>query len=463
MIERFSYHIAEIRNLFGDRFRYTTFLEKPLESVSTSSLECRSGTLFVPLRGQRDGHNFISDALNRGASAFLCEKKHPILKDISKENREKAIFVEDTLLALGQLGEYHRRRFHPLVIGITGSSGKTTTKDLIGSLFEFLPGSELVVTQKNYNNEIGVPFTMFRINSKTRVVVCEMGMNHRGEIARLSKIVKPTIGLITTIGSAHIENLGSPKEIAEEKSDLTEGMQKGGILFVPEGIAFPKVVQKACKRNSISLEFWPTTESHEFELKKIKPKGFEFRFREKEFDWNLPGKSLLSNAIGALRIGYHLNIPPEILQGHLKKFKSPTNRLQIKKSRFLIIDDCYNANPESMLSSIESTFQLALKKTPLFVLGTMKELGNYSEFYHKKVGDALRKTEAHVYTFGKEAKFIGKSIPKSRTCDFGESDEEVKRLISKVKETWNSGTIILVKGSRSMKMERIVEGLNELQ
>ncbi|MCB1179812.1 MAG: UDP-N-acetylmuramoyl-tripeptide--D-alanyl-D-alanine ligase, partial [Leptospiraceae bacterium] len=264
MIEKFEYSISTIRNLFHP-FKYLEEDNSRLKYISTSSSMVEPGSLFVPLKGNRDGHEFIQDALGKGAISFLCEFNHPVLNSLPIEQQKKAILVDDTLLALGTLAEYHRKRFNPFVIGITGSSGKTTTKEFYKSCLNYF-AEDLVFTEKNYNNEIGVPFTLFKISDNTRIVICEMGMNHRYEISRLTKMVKPNISVITNVGPAHIENLGSIKEIARAKAEILESMSKGSNLYIPENIEQIRIIRKKAKKYKVNVNTYSIENSKELKI-----------------------------------------------------------------------------------------------------------------------------------------------------------------------------------------------------
>lgn len=454
MIAPFEYSLSTILSLFSKDPHWDRTDNPTFRWITTSSAETKPWSLFVPLRGTRDGHEFIPDALSKGALAFLCEKNHPILKKLSDADQSKAILVSDCLLALGVLSRYHRIRFRPIIFAVTGSSGKTTTKDLLGGLFGFLNRKSLVVTEKNYNNEIGLPFTLFRITEETRVVICELGMNHRGEIARLSQISEPTHALITNIGSAHIENLKSREAIAEEKIDIISGMPENSVIFVPDDLEFLNRVKLRTKKQKINLLIWNHKEKPNLKIKKIEPNGFRLEWKGKEIHWKLPGSKLLSNVRGMLAVGNHFGINSDQIVKTIQNYKSPDKRLNINKGYFTIIDDCYNANPESMLSSIGAAEQFAGDKNIVWILGSMKELGKFSKFYHEEVGKEIKRIGKGVLLgFGEETKPMVKKVHGAQ-C-FTESEE----LIQFVKSTVPKHSVLLVKGSRSMKMERIVLAL----
>ncbi|MCG6140805.1 UDP-N-acetylmuramoyl-tripeptide--D-alanyl-D-alanine ligase [Leptospira mtsangambouensis] len=454
MIAPFEYSLSTILSLFSKDWHWEQTENPTFQWITTSSVETKDRTLFVPLRGTRDGHEFISDALAKGALAFFCEKNHPILKTLSESERNRAILVPDCLVALGKLANYHRNRFQPIVLAITGSSGKTTTKDLLGGLFGFLNSKTLVVTEKNYNNEIGLPFTLFRITEKTRVVICELGMNHRGEIVRLSHIAEPTHALITNIGSAHIENLKSRQTIAEEKIDIIQGMRPHSVLFVPDDLEFLSRVKLRTKQKNTKLIVWNHKKKPNLKTIQVKPNGFQLEWNGQKVDWKLPGEKLLSNVRGMLAVGIHFQINPRQILKTIETYKSPDKRLNINRGYYTIIDDCYNANPESMLSSIGATGQFAENKNVVWILGSMKELGKFSKYYHEEVGKEIQKIGKGILLgFGEETKPMVKKVLNAR-CFL-----DVEELIQFVKTNVPKKSVLLVKGSRSMKMERIVMAL----
>lgn len=454
MIAPFEYSLSTILSLFSKDIHWERKDNPTFRWITTSSAETKPGSLFIPLRGTRDGHEFIPDALSKGALGFLCEKNHSILKSLSDSDKSKAIFVPDSLKALGTLARYHRNRFSPIVLAVTGSSGKTTTKDLLGGLFNFLNPKSVVITEKNYNNEIGLPFTLFRITELTRVVVCELGMNHRGEIARLSRIAEPTHALITNIGSAHIENLKSREAIAEEKIDIINGMKPNSVLFVPDDLEFLNRAKLRTKKQNTKLVIWKHKDKPDLKVKKIEMSGFLLEWKKKEIHWKLPGSKLLSNVRGMVAVGEHFQISPEQIAKTIQNYKSPDKRLNLNKGYYTIIDDCYNANPESMLSSIGAAEQFAKSQNIVWILGSMKELGKFSKYYHETVGKEIQRIGKGILLgFGEETKPMVKKVSGAQCFT------EVEALIQFVKANVPKKSVILVKGSRSMKMERIVLAL----
>lgn len=460
MKEIFSYSIFSIRRIFEEN---TDFQEQGfVNSITNSSDECEPGSLFVPLKGNRDGHEFIPFALQKGASIFLCEKNHPILHSLSESDRKKAIFVNNTLLALGRLAEFHRDRFNPFLIAITGSSGKTTTKEFFRYALSYLGEDRVVASDKNYNNEIGVPFTLFKINEKTKVVVCEMGMNHRYEISRLTKMAKPDISLITSIGPAHIENLGSVQNIARAKMEIIEGMRKG-FLFLPENIEEMEIVEQLINQSSIELIRYSLPASPHIKILKEKSDGYSLNILGKELEWSIPGEKILWNLAGVLHALTFSGFSIEGIFEGISKFKPEDKRNVWIYKHFHIFDDTYNANPDSMKSSLDSLAQAGKTAKTYAILGDMKELGSFSEEYHRAVGKHAGQIGiSGLFSFGTESRwmkegFLNEMGNQKIYQHFPASELGLEELIDFLKKNVEKDSFLLVKGSRSMKMERIVD------
>ncbi|MBM9576376.1 UDP-N-acetylmuramoyl-tripeptide--D-alanyl-D-alanine ligase [Leptospira sp. 201903070] len=459
----FFYDPETIRKVLGSPGNTWFQKDSQITNITTASNEAEPGSLFIPLRGNRDGHEFIRDALSRGASYFLIEVNHPLRNSFSQKEEQKAIPVSDTLLALGNLAAFHRSRFRPILIAVTGSSGKTTTKELLGNCLKEM-NDALVVTEKNFNNEIGLPFTLFRINDKTRVVVCEMGMNHRGEISRLSKIAKPDLAIITTIGTAHIEFLGNQKNIAKAKAEVIEGFSNGGKLFFPNSREHSKILKKKLRKYGGHLIL--TEPEKTFKVIEKKPSGFTLEYKGKQIAWNLPGDKLLGNLALSVACLETIGTPKEWILEGISGFRSGNKRLDLQIGKYSIINDTYNANYESMISSIEVADQLADGKKFYAVLGDMKELGKHSLTFHKKLGKrcAEFKNLKGLLTFGQDSKWIQEEFHRLTNSSrfsfhFPGTEEGLRTLLTVFLENVPESSVVLVKASRGIQLERFVEGL----
>ncbi len=464
--EKFQYSFSTISKVLNAA-KNSYWLNEDLNflSITSSSENVQKGSLFVPLIANRDGHDFIPKSIENGCSGFLVNRNHSILKKLSSNDRKKAIEVDDTWKALANLAKFHRSRFRPFVIGITGSSGKTTTKEMLATAFSHLKSHQLVVTEKNYNNEIGVPFTLFKITDRTEIAIIEMGMNHRGEIRRLSEMAKPDWSIITTIGSAHIENLKSPQKIAHEKLDILYGMPTNGKIFLPDSCGFNSIIQERCKSFHVKPIYWNQKETN-LNCLEVNPFGYSLDWKGLGFFWKVPGEKLLSNLKGVMRLASEAGVEDNLLVSNIKKFKSKNRRLVVHKKKIVLIDDTYNANPESMESSISVANQMSEGKPFVCILGDMKELGDHSILYHKKIGNFIKSTHCNFLVgFGKDALYFNpwklSSGNQNHFFHFENSEENVQKIVEMIQRNVSAKTVVLVKGSRSMKMERIIEKILE--
>ncbi|MCB1141952.1 MAG: UDP-N-acetylmuramoyl-tripeptide--D-alanyl-D-alanine ligase [Leptospiraceae bacterium] len=467
MREGFLYSSQTIRNIFTDVGAGFSDSES-ITHIATSSEEIDTGGFFIPLLGNRDGHEFIPSALSRGAVLFLCERNHPILEKISPEDRKKAIFVKNTLRALGKIAEFHRMRYRPLVLGITGSSGKTTTKEILGMSLSYLPFDELVITEKNYNNEIGVPFTIFKIHKQTRIVIIEMGMNHSGEISRLTRMAKPHHVILTGIGPSHIENLGSLEAIAYAKSEIMEGMFKGGNFYLPTGIKYLEIFQKHAKKRNLNFKLFQLKDSDSIKLIERSAEGYILEVFGEKVEWKIPVYKILENLTAVVDLVSDLGFDKKEVANKLKAYQSTNRRNVILEKELTLLDDTYNANPDSMISSLQSLVHVGSGKDCYAILGDMKELGSYSEKYHKKVGKIAAELGLKgLIGFGADSNFIVTSYMKhfresKFAVQFEDSEDSIQKIRDLLKSNLKQGDIVLIKGSRSMKMERIVESIKEI-
>ncbi|MDY6825717.1 MAG: UDP-N-acetylmuramoyl-tripeptide--D-alanyl-D-alanine ligase [Bacillota bacterium] len=435
--------------------------EQQITGFVIDSRKAKPGNFFIPFSGENtEGHHYIADAAKReGAGAFIVSGREP---DPSIPPDFLLVEIEDPLVAMQRVAAYHRQRFELPVVGITGSSGKTTTKDFTAGVLS--AKYKVLKTTGNLNNEIGLPLTILELNADHQVAVLEMGMSAPGEINTLCDIARPSIGVITNIGEAHIEMLGSVEAIARAKGELLDYLGSGGVAvlngddprLLKLGERFPgKVLYYGFNQGDIKGL-------------KLSQRGeksfFRVRFPNRSEGWfesPLPGRESAGNALAALTVGYILEIDPaEMIKG-LCSSRITGGRLQVlyNSAGTRIIDDTYNANPDSVKAALNVLMDLGGEKT-VAVLGDMLELGPFTEEAHRAVGRyASQIGVGTLVTVGPMASLA--AIEASRTgkttvysCDNHEQAIEILTgLIS------DKGRSVLVKGSRGMEMEKIVRAL----
>lgn len=431
-----------------------------MTGFSIDSRRIRPGEFFVPLKGEKeDGHRYVPQAIARGAAgSFYARESVPPLPAGSL-----LIGVSDVLKALQQVAAAYRRRFDLTVVGVTGSSGKTTTKDFIAGVLS--RRMEILKTEGNLNNEIGLPLTLLSLEEKHRAAVLEMGMSAPGEIAVLAEIARPAIGVITNIGEAHLEMLGTVEAIAAAKEELLRHLGAGGIAvlngddsrLVEMGKRFPgKVHYYGFTSGSIRCIRLSRQGENSF---------FRVRFPDgQDFDFTLPlpGRHLVSNALAAICVGSLLGIaPPEIRAGLLES-RVTAGRMEIVAGRsgVRVIDDSYNANPASVRAALRVLRELGGENT-VAVLGDMLELGPAAPQAHRAVGRfAARCGIGRLISVGELAREIAAGAAEEGLAAAACSGHaEVLAHLEALPP--GAGWYILVKGSRGMHMERIVEALLE--
>ncbi|MEJ5307713.1 MAG: UDP-N-acetylmuramoyl-tripeptide--D-alanyl-D-alanine ligase [candidate division WOR-3 bacterium] len=417
---------------------------KFVEDISTDSRNIKKNSLFVPIKGDRfDGHDFIQDSFNKGAILTLSEK------DL---NGLPYIKVKDTILALNGLAREYLKKFKPLKIGITGSNGKTTTKDMIYSVID---NDNKIATKGNTNNLIGVPLNIFRVDQKTKYLILEMGMNNKGELSLLSDTVGPDIVIITNINESHIGNFESFDHLIEAKFEILKNF-KGNHPIIINGDN-PYILNKLpgnLKHITFGLKNENDVFPEKFEIEQTYSKIF---IGGKEFKINIPG----IGGIHSFLIVYTLkkffeNLIEIDLEKGLEGFYPSENRMNIISiDRITIIDDSYNANPASMKNGIEVLSKFNSRK--IAVLSDMLELGKESERLHKKIGEILNENKIDVLlTFGNYSKSINSNF-------IGEKYhfDEKEKLLDFLKRFIKEGDTLLVKGSHHFEMYEIVKQLKE--
>tara|TARA_B110000240_G_scaffold151729_1_gene168131 strand:+ start:243 stop:1529 length:1287 start_codon:yes stop_codon:yes gene_type:complete len=424
------------------------FLKRKFHAISINSKKIKKDDIFIAIKGLNfDGHDYINEAFKNGAIAAIISDEEKISKN--------TILVNDTKKSLADISSLFLMKFKPFVIGITGSNGKTTTKELIKSILDSNYGTnKILATQANYNNDIGLPLTIFNLNSEHSHIVLEMGMNHPKEISYLANIAPPNFAVITNIGEAHIENFKNREAIANEKKDILRNLKAEGTAILPKDSEFFNFLVKDLKNVKV-LSFGMSKDAdiscELLDHKKILIKTPKY---DLEIKSKLLGHNNISNILAAVTCAYQLKINPTKIKEGIENITPIPSRLELKegKKRAAIIDDTYNANPSSFLSAIEVLNEFPGKK--ILVIGDMAELGENSRIYHQELSRSIKETKIDITLgLGKYTKEIITLLGRNNSW-FRSKDDLVKHLYACMK-----GSTILVKGSRSMKMEEIVKKL----
>lgn len=430
------------------------FLDHTISHITQDSREAAPGSLFFAIRGERvDGHDFISECFQKGATACLSEKV------IAPKKGSVLLLVPDVKKALLMLAAYYRAQFSIPVIGITGSVGKTTTKDMVASVLQ--QKYNVLWTQGNYNNEIGVPLTLFRLEETHEVAVIEMGMNHFGEIHRLTEIVKPQIGLISNVGVAHIEHLGSREGILQAKCEMLALLPEDGVAVLnADNDMLATLAGKLPQR----ISWFGIKDRHGLYADEIRimdlcetycrihtPKGsFTARIP-------LPGEHMVLNALSAVAIGLELGLSLKEMKAGIEGFSPAKNRMEVMRltNGLTVLNDVYNANPVSVKASLDILSQAEGHRVA--ILGYMGELGEYAQQMHHEVGAYAAKTGVTLlFCIGEFAEAMKAGAAAGGLTEI--------RCYRTQEEFWASGLsllqagdTILIKASRSVALEKTVD------
>lgn len=428
-----------------------------LRGISTDSRTIRTGELFVALKGPHfEGHTFVEETLNRGApAAVVAEGWKPSERRIERQ----LIWVTDALRALQDLAESYRKRFLVRVVGVTGSNGKTTTKEMIATVLA--TRHRVLKSEGNLNNQIGIPLTIFKLDSQNDIAVMELGMSASGEIARLCEIARPEVGVITNVGPAHLESLGNMENVAEAKMEILRALDERGYGVVNGDDPLILSRLKGLKAKISTFGFGEACEIHPDRLLDLGDGAHGFEVGGIHIALKVPGRHNVMNALAAIAVGRIYGITDQETGEALAGFKPTKMRMEILETKGIrLLNDSYNANPASMAAALETLSSLAGTRR-LAVLGDMLELGDVSGEAHWKVGDQVagRKIDILV-TLGERAKGIAAGAEKGgvKRIQMCLTKEEV---IDFMREILKPGDVVLVKGSRGMKMEKIVDALVE--
>ena len=432
-----------------------------LTAVSTDSRTLEPKSLFVALRGDNfDGNDFIDDAIAHGAAVVVCARGRAL-------DREGVAFieVEDTLRALGDLAAAHRRQFRIPVVAITGSNGKTTTKELLRSILETAYGADRVLaTRGNLNNLIGLPLTLAQLRPVHSAAVVEMGMNAFGEIARMTEIAAPTVGLITCVGSAHLEGLGSIEGVARAKGELFAGLSPDAVAVV--NLDDPLVTRVAESFHGRKLGFGRGGDVRADNLEPLSVDRTRFHLATDRgtatVEIPLAGRHNVSNALAASAAAMAIGIDLKTIAEGLKQVTPPPMRLATERlaNGVALVNDAYNANPSSLRAAVEAMADVVPERL-IVVLGEMLELGEHSARLHEAAGRHIGSVRpvllcalgVHARELCDGAVAGGLAREKAVVVESHEAAADA------VAAAWRTGDLVLVKGSRGAQMERVVEAL----
>lgn len=428
-------------------------------TFSTDTRTIMKGQIYLPLKGENfNGEDFIGAALDMGAVGYFIGEKEKGKREkesshVSRLTSHVVLQVEDTLTAYLQLARFYKRKVNPKTVAITGSSGKTTTKEMA-----FCVASEKFKTHKselNFNNEIGLCKTILSMPSDTEVLILEMGMRGLGEIELLSKYSEPDIAIIANVGTAHIGRLGSRENIAKAKCEVIKYLKDSGVLIYHNDALIN------CEIKPINLSTFRPFDLSTANIIERKIGNTKFKYKNHEYELNIEGDYNVQNSLAAIEMGLQLGMSEAEIAAGLKKYSPIEKRWEVHEVKgYKIINDSYNANPESMKATIETV--LALYAPPLLlVLGDMGELGEDEVKYHQQIGDFLAQKltqNVKVVTVGKLANEMTKKINEKGfdSINFGDNLQTSRYILDNI----NIGTTIVLKASRSMKLEEILQAIN---
>lgn len=413
--------------------------------------------LFVPIIGERhDGHQFLMDAVKAGAVAALWAKDHAVPEGLAPDF--PLFLVDDTLIALQQLAALYRHEIDPVVIGVTGSNGKTTTKDIIAAVLASVYNTHK--TSGNLNNHIGLPLTLLRMPADCQVCVLEMGMNHFGEISLLSRLAEPDIAVITNIGESHIEFLGSRKGIATAKLEIIDGLKSGGLLIIDGD----EPLLSHIREKDINIKMCGYGAENDWQITKAVPSadGMAFTLNNRAYNIPLLGRHNVKNAVYALAVASKLNISEDKARAALRSVQITGMRLETMRGKHgsFIINDAYNASPTSMKAALETLSSVPGYSRKIAVLGDMYELGPDEQALHESVAQWVSKPITDLVTVGEKGSWIAKAMNRENAVSvksFKTKEEALPYLESLI----GPDTAFLFKASMLLKLGALADALAE--
>jgi UDP-N-acetylmuramoyl-tripeptide--D-alanyl-D-alanine ligase len=434
--------------------------ETLVKNVCTDSRQAKPGDLFFAIRGEKfDGHDFINEVAEKNVSAIVIGQK----KVLSQLPNCAVLIVDDARIALGKLAAAYQTQFDLPIVCVGGSNGKTTVKELLASVLR--QKFSTLASEASFNNDIGVPLTLLRLEKSIQVAVLEAGTNHAGELAPLVKMIAPKFGVLTNIGREHLEFFGDVAGVAQEEGWLAELLPIDGKLFVNGDNEWTEKIIARTKAKIIRVGL---NEKNDWRADKIRldKNGVTFRVQTAkeefcgEYRINLLGRHQVTNGLLAIAVGAELGLTRDEIQNGLTECKSPKMRLQFWEANGVrVLDDAYNANADSTIAALETLCDLPLQGRRVAVLGDMEELGAHSEAAHAEVGRRAAELKiGQLFAVGKMAAVTAKAARDgglNRVIEF----ENVEAAVTAIRKFLKTGDVVLLKASRASRLERIAETL----
>lgn len=453
--------LAEIAKAIGAENNIEQWKDIEITSVAFDSRQLEEGALFVPLQGSQDGHQFVAGAFENGASASLWASDH----ELTTSDDQPVLIVNDPLSALQELSKYYLHKINPIVVAVTGSNGKTTTKDMVASILS----TQLNVTKThaNFNNEIGVPVTLLGMEASTEVVVVEMGMDRPGQLDFLSKLVSPDIAVITMIGEAHIEFFGTRDRIADAKMEITHGLKEDGVL-VYNGDE-PLLTERAANLAQEKITFGRQLNNDFYATSvKLHEDSIDFRVNEwpeEVFTIPMVGEYNVNNALAAISAGQRLHIKPQNIVKALKNVELTENRAEwidgSKGER--ILSDVYNSNPTAAKQVLKTISNIPTAGKRIAVLGDMLELGEASARLHASLAPSINHEKIQaVYLVGPEMVNLSDELKKNgypKEAIHLYTSDELDKLTTDLDQVMEPEDLLLLKGSHGIHLEQVLKNL----
>lgn len=453
--------LKEIQIMCGGTGLKTQQEDLMIEGVSTDSRSIKPGQLFIPIKGENfNGHDFITMAIGKGAVATLWNKDEPM-----PNNDFPFILVEDTIVALQDLAKSYRGQLKTKVIGITGSNGKTSTKDILASLLKTQYKTHK--TKDNFNNYIGLPMTILEMDEDTEMAVLEMGMDNFGQIELLTSIARPDAAIITNIGEAHLEDLKTPENIAKAKLEILKGLKPNDLfLYYGDDTILKKVIDNSSLDYNVKTYGRESSNDYQAEVIFVNESGDSFNIKkpiDKDFFIPMLGEHQVLNATAAIAVAEYFGISLEnIEKGLLNIEKTGMRNELVNANGFTVLNDSYKSNPSSVLAALNTMYNMTDYNQKIVVLGDMQGLGDEEINMHRDIGLKINPDKIdYVFTYGPLSLHIAETaklnLGENRVFSFDYKTD----LVNKIKEVIKPNALILTKASRALQMEDVVAKLKE--